>query len=191
MQSFVNAFAAITLFVLATLAVRWVWHKIPHHASHESNILTRLSEINLSMQTQNKLLAEIAANVSKVNTNPCPTLDSQELIAGIREIMGRPRADVQGVITKLDEMEISLTKQGAKRLEVLDVIVETLDKNAKEQRAMLRNIFNSGTITSMDDATGADAERIEAMMRRYGLSLEEARERVRSSSVYEPMSGRA
>lgn len=99
-------------------------------------------------------------------------------------------ADIQGVITKLDELELHLDKPVSKIIMPLDALMLSFDKFAREQKQFMNALFNGGSIGTVDDAEAAALEKIDALMRRYGISRELAEQRVRGSAVYEPNSGR-
>ena len=99
-------------------------------------------------------------------------------------------ADLQGVITKLDEFQLFVTKQDAKKIVALDAVVLDFGKFAKQQKDFQNTLFNGGSIQTMDDETSAQEEKILALQRRYGLTREAAVERVRGAAVYEPNTGK-
>ena len=247
---------AVCVAVLAgalVLAGRWVWHRIPHQAAQESEILHRLSEIVMALKVQNEILnrpntelgiqtgllldvrtaakdpVEVVHQLGDTlvaTTNPAgmgPMLDALreinehlfadvasraqidetigalqgEGIAGnlqrIADILAQSRAakpDVVALIARLDELQLFLHKQHASTLVALDALVLDFGKFQKQQANFMNALFNSGSITTVDDAESANLEKIDALTRRYGISRELAEERVRGSAVYEPNTGR-
>ncbi len=244
LQTVVNVLGILVLIVFAG---RWVWHKIPHHASQESAVLQRLSEIVVAISAQNQmmmapnpepgiqtgLLLEIrnavkdqleeSRRVAKqfdmfaVAMLKCPDwispmLDalapsdvemrrrenSAECLERIAAAVERPadngggfiHADVQGLITKMDEFQLFIKNQDNKKIMALDALVLQFDKFAKQQKGFQDLLFNGGSYQAVDDASEAQEEKIQTLMLRYGISREHAKERVCKTAVYEPNSGR-
>jgi hypothetical protein len=94
------------------------------------------------------------------------------------------------VIGKLDELQLFIMKQDAKKILALDAVVLDFGKFAKQQKEFQQVLFNGGSIQTMDDETSAQEEKILALQRRYGLTREAAVERVRGAEVYQPNTGK-
>jgi hypothetical protein len=99
-------------------------------------------------------------------------------------------ADLQGVISKLDDLQLFIKKQDAQKILALDAVVLDFGKFAKQQKEFQQVLFNGGSIQTMDDETSAQEEKILALQRRYGLTREAAVERVRGAEVYQPNTGK-
>jgi hypothetical protein len=94
------------------------------------------------------------------------------------------------VIARLDELQLFLQKQDAAKMLPLDALVLDFGKFQKQQANFMNAIFNGGSVSTVDDEEAARLEKIDALVRRYGISRELAEERVRGSAVYEPSTGR-
>ena len=266
-------FSVVGVVVVGVVAIaatllggRWIWHKIPGHASHEGDILQRLSEIVVVLVNQTEVLRKvdtkpgeavallleirsgvkdqvealrmiaeqthksvedaradatdtlflksIAGHVTEIFEAVRPlalTLDTLKRIEEavtwtdeeveweeidhrnlqrIADISVKPRADLQGLIAKLDEFQLFIKNENGAFLTAIDTLVLDFGKFQKQQANLMNVLFNGGSVTSVDDEKAAEMERIEALMRRYGISRELAEERVRRTAVYEPSAGR-
>lgn len=248
-QEVVNMIASMAIAVSIVLGAKWVWHRIPHRANRQSDVLCRLSEILVALNRQTEILQtpdlepgvqrgflleirnsmrdqvgwgkEFPNMMAKVVAPMLERLDQinghlfadvasraqiDELIETVHgmintiistarpEGVGLVHADVQGVIAKLDEFELSLKNQSEKQhatlLMALDALVLDFGKFQKQQASFMNAMFNGGSIGTVDDEEAARLEKIDALVRRYGISRELAEERVRGSAVYEPSTGR-
>ena len=249
MQEIVNiigiAVCVTAMVGMLVLAGRWAWHKIPHHARRESDVLQRLSEIVVALNAQNEvlrkpntelgvqtsLLLEIR-NAAKDRVELCrrlaetdPTLDAlrqinEHLIADVasraqmdevldvlkeirdassvgavelEKVAGAAewaRGGVSGVADKLDKLQAFLQKQDAMKILAMDTLVMDFAKFSKSQHQFVNSLFNGGSISTVGDEEAAEMERINDLMRRYGISREAATERVKGSSVYQSSTGR-
>ena len=229
MQEIMNIIGSLAIAVAIVLGGKWLWHKIPHHASHESDILQRLSEIVMALREQNKywstpdtetgvqtgllleirnaltlaptldllrqinehLFADVASRAQADETIDCIRNLGATIMATTRpEGVGLVHSDVQGVITKLDELELFLKKQDQMKILAIDTLVMDFAKFAKSQQQFVNVLFNGGSISTVGDEEAAEMERINDLMRRYGISREAATERVKGSAVYQPNTGR-
>jgi hypothetical protein len=139
----------------------------------------------------------------KEDTNVYPKLDptadalndivhatalSNVILEDLRTILNRPNAASQNLIARVDELQMFLVKQDAGKVQVLDAIVaelERLNKNQKQFTAAISSMFSGGSITTVDDEEGANMERAQVLMRRYGLTQEQAMDRVKGSNPYQ------
>ncbi len=106
-------------------------------------------------------------------------------ITDILKVMLATPNGSKAAFERFDEFEVHLRVLLEKQHHAqLQAMVFEFSKFAKQQAHFLNVILNGGGISATDDTTSAQEEKIVSMMARYGLTREEAKERVLGAAVY-------